>query len=232
MNSMKLVKPRYEPAEIERSGFEKLKPREKLVNSSPGALNDEELLAILFGSGTKDCDVFKLAKLALKLIDEKNGSLNIKDLLSIKGLGLGKASKILACLEFSRRRIKPNGLKIKSPSDAVPLLHHLISRKQECFVAISLNGANEVIETRIITIGLINFCQVHPREVLADIITDRACSFIVAHNHPSGNLEPSDSDKTLTKRLAAASQILGIELLDHIIISSKGHYSFREHLLL
>ncbi len=95
-------------------------------------------------------------------------------------------------------------------------------------MGISLNGANEVIEKRIVTVGLLNTCQVHPREVFADVITDRAASVILAHNHPSGELKPSDSDLKIHEQLMQAGKILGISVLAHIIVTRKGYYSFQE----
>jgi DNA repair protein RadC len=131
----------------------------------------------------------------------------------------------VAALEFSRRRIAADGVKVRTPDDVIPLVAHLNDRKQEVFVCVSLSGAHEVIATRIVTVGLANMCQVHPREVLADPIVDRACSIIVAHNHPSGDLTPSDEDLKVTSRLKSAAAILGINLLDHIVFSRRGFRS-------
>jgi DNA repair protein RadC len=110
----------------------------------------------------------------------------------------------------------------------LPLIRHFADRKQEHFICVSLNGANEIIATRVVSVGLVNKTQVHPREVFADPITDRASAVIVAHNHPSGSLEPSKEDIDITARLKSAGEILGIRLLDHVIFNSKGYYSFLE----
>lgn len=104
----------------------------------------------------------------------------------------------------------------------------MADRKQEHFLCISLNGANEVIATRTISVGLVNKAQVHPREVFADPITDRAAAIIIAHNHPTGNVTPSKDDVEITRKLKAAGETLGIKVLDHIIFSHKGYYSFLE----
>ena len=143
--------------------------------------------------------------------------------------GPAKATLISAALEFSRRRIKPEGFKISFPTDVLPLIRHMADRKQEYFLCISLNGANEVLATRTISIGLVNQTQAHPREVFADPITDRASAIIVAHNHPSGSLTPSKQDMEITQRLKAAGQTLGIRLFDHIIFNHNGYYSFLEN---
>jgi len=99
---------------------------------------------------------------------------------------------------------------------------------QEKFICISLNGANEVIESRVVTVGLIDSSPVHPREVFADVITDRAAAVILGHNHPSGNLSPSTADSRTQNQLMAAAEILGIKVLDHLILSRKGYFSFQE----
>ena len=110
----------------------------------------------------------------------------------------------------------------------LPLIRHYADRKQEHFLCVSLNGAQEVITTRVVSVGLADRAQVHPREVFADPITDRASAIIVAHNHPSGSLEPSKEDQEITRQLKAAGETLGIRLLDHIIFNNKGCYSFLE----
>ena len=201
------------------------RPREKLLKLGCNALSDQELLAVLLGSGGRGRDVLTLAAAVLSKVDSANGSLSAERLLDIPGLGIAKACAVLSALEFSRRRIAPDAVKIRAPGDVIPLISHLADRRQETFICISLNGAHEVIATRIVTIGLANVCQVHPREVFADPLTDRACSVIVAHNHPSGELEPSEQDLQVTDRLKEAAKILGINLLDHLIFSKRGFAS-------
>ena len=204
------------------------RPREKLEAKGPQALSDVELLAILLGSGTKDHDVLTVAGRILKALDGQNEKLSIEELQKIEGVGPAKATLIAAALEFSRRRIRPEGLRISFPPDVLPLMRHFADRKQEHFICVSLNGANEVITCRVVSVGLVNRSQVHPREVFADPITDRASAIIVAHNHPSGNLEPSKEDLEITRQLKSAGEILGIRLLDHIVFNQKGYYSFLE----
>lgn len=205
------------------------RPREKLLNRGPGALSDVELLAILLGRGIRNQDVLSLSQKILKIIDEKGLNLSAGDLKKNDGIGDAKATTIAAAFEFVRRRIRPEGVKIEQPVDVLPLIRHFSDRKQEHFLSISVNGANEVMATRVVTIGLLDKAQAHPREVFADIISDRASGVIVAHNHPSGQLEPSQADKDITFKLKQASEILGIRFLDHIIFNGKGYYSFSEH---
>ncbi len=205
------------------------RPREKLLERGPRTLSDAELLAILIGKGTKDRDVLALSRQLIKVVDQKGLELTVEDILDIKGIGTAKAALIVAALEFVRRRVKEEGVRIQSPVDVVPLIQHYANRKQEHFISISLNGANEVMNIRVVTIGLIDKSHVHPREVFADILVERASAVIVAHNHPSGSLTPSREDMAVTKQLKEAGDLLGIKLLDHIIFSHRGYYSFLEH---
>lgn len=204
------------------------RPREKLQAKGPGALSDTELVAILLGSGTKGHDVMAVAGRIVKLVDAHHGRPDFTDLERLDGVGPAKASLVAAALEFARRRIQPEGIKIRNPIDALPLIRHYGDRKQEHFLCISLNGASEVISTRVVSIGLVDKTHVHPREVFADPITDRASAVILAHNHPSGGLEPSEEDLEITRQLRDAGETLGIMVLDHIIFNHKGHNSLLE----
>lgn len=204
------------------------RPREKLQAKGPEALSDLELLAVLLGSGTKGHDVMKVAGRILKALDSNPNQVSLKELQKIEGVGLAKATMIAASLEFARRRIRPEGLKISFPADVLPLIRNYADRKQEHFFCVSINGANEVIKSRVVSVGLVNKTHVHPREVFADPITDRASAIIVAHNHPVGELTPSVEDKEITGQLKSAGEILGIRLLDHIIFNHKGYFSFLE----
>jgi len=208
------------------------RPREKLDSYGASALRDEELLAIILGSGSKSAGVHTLAKRVLAVINQHNGDLRLSALMAVPGMGRAKSTLILAAVEFARRRIRPRGVRISQAKDIVPLVSHWARAAQEHFITITLNGAHEVIETRVVTVGLVNSSQIHPREVFAAAITDRACAIIAAHNHPSGNLIPSDADKKVTKTLAEAGKLLGITLLDHVIFSEGGIYSFQESGLL
>ena len=204
------------------------RPREKMQRKGAAALTDVELVAILLGFGIKGHDVMTVAKRIVRLVDAHHGRPDLDDLQRLEGVGPAKATLIAAALEFARRRIRPEGIKIETPVDVLPLVRHYGDRRQEHFLCISLNGANEVITTRVVSVGLVNKTQVHPREVFAEPITDRASAVILAHNHPSGNLSPSKEDLQITRQLKEAGETLGITVLDHIIFSQKGHYSFLE----
>jgi DNA repair protein RadC len=204
------------------------RPREKLAAKGPEALSDIELLAILLGSGVKGKNVFKLAHDILRRIEKNGEKVDVKTLISIEGVGLAKACQIAASFELARRRLTKRRVYIQKAEDVLPLISHIADKKQEYFVCISLNGANEVIGNRIVTVGLLNTNQVHPREVFADAISERAAYVILAHNHPSGILKPSPDDIATTKQLVDAGKIVGISVLDHIIITSGGHLSLKQ----
>lgn len=204
------------------------RPREKLLKQGASFLSDQELLAVLLGKGTQKDDVLSLAKKIIKVIDVKGLSFCAHDITDIDGIGNAKAASIAAAFEFVRRRVKPEGLKIKFPADVLPLIQHYADRKQEHFLCISINGANEVLNVRVVSIGLINKSHVHPREVFAEVISERASAVIVAHNHPHGDLKPSEEDFQITRQLKEAAKILGLSFLDHIIFNPKGYYSFAE----
>jgi DNA repair protein RadC len=207
------------------------RPREKIARKGARALSDHELIAAIIGHGTPDRDVFSLAKDIAGLFSRRAGDITYDDLVGLPGIGQSKASQILASLELARRYIRDDDearTHVQHPADILPLVSDLNGKSQEHFVCITLNGANEVIEKRTITVGLLNHSLVHPREVFADAITDRAAAIICVHNHPSGSLEPSQQDLAITKQLQEAGEILGIRLLDHVIVSRSGYTSLRE----
>jgi len=205
------------------------RPREKLLAKGASALTDQELLAVLLGKGTAGTDVMTLAAKLARVMDEKGLNVKGDDLTKLQGVGPAKASLLLAAIEFARRRIKPEGLKIESPADVLPLLRHYADRKQEHFLCASVNGANEVMNVRVVSIGLIDRSPAHPREVFADPLTDRACAVILAHNHPTGPLQPSEADIETTRRLREAGELMGIIVLDHLIFNKNNHFSFLEN---
>lgn len=209
------------------------RPREKARRVGVSALSDRELLGLILGRGHRGMDVMQMADRVLLAID-RAGFIPppVESLRSIPGLGEARKALILAALEFARRRIRPRGQRIARARDAFDLVRHYGDRMQEHFLCISLNGASEVLGTRVVSVGLLNRTQVHPREVFSDPIRERAGSIVVAHNHPSGNVEPGRDDIETTQRLKEAGEILGIPLLDHIIFSSTNFFSLQEHLLL
>ena len=204
------------------------RPREKLREKGASALTDEELVAAILGMGTAGVDVRTIARQVASLIREHKGKLTLDHLIEVPGMGLAKAAQILSAFELARRHLLKESVRITCAKDVLPLVADIAGRQQEYFVCISLNGANEVIEKRVVTIGLLDKSPVHPREVFADVIADRAASVIFAHNHPSGDLQPSEADLNVHGQLTEAGKILGLRVLDHIVVTRKGYYSFQE----
>jgi len=178
--------------------------------------------------GTAGIDVRTMARQVAGLIREHREALTLDHLMSVPGMGLAKGGQILSAFELARRHLLNETIKIENAEDVVPLLANIVGKSQEHFVCITLNGANEVIEKRVGTIGLLDKSLVHPRDVFADVITDRAAAVIFAHNHPSGGLEPSAADLKTEEQLVEAAKILGIRVLDHVIVSKRGYFSFQE----
>ena len=210
-------------SEIRRQQRERVDlPRERMSMAGPVGLRDEELVSLLIGNGVAGRPVERVSRDVLELIDRTNGPPHSAELVGIAGLGPAKAATICAAFELARRVLCPGRRKVRAPSDILPVVDRFVDRKQECFLSISLNGAHEITATRIVTVGLVNRTVVHPREVFALPLTDRAAAIVLAHNHPSGSLEPSAEDVEVTRRLVSAGQLLGIPVLDHVIFSARG----------
>lgn len=205
------------------------RPREKMLKKGPSALSNLELVAVLLGSGIKDRDVFKVAGEITNLAEDDFKKLSIDRLRHISGIGTARACQIVAAIEFSRRFLMKNGIKIYDYQDAIKLIAEVRDKKQEYFLTLTLDGAHHLIQKRTVFIGTLNQSLVHPREIFADAISDRAAGIILIHNHPDGSCEPSLEDIQLTRRLVEASKILGIELLDHIIVTKNHDFSFKVH---
>ncbi|HAF86491.1 MAG TPA: hypothetical protein DCG32_09075 [Sphaerochaeta sp.] len=203
------------------------RPRERMVSGGAESLSDLELLAILIGSGSKERPVNSIAKQLLEVMDKK-AIIAYEDLLTIPGLGMAKTTLICAALELGRRRLPAKKRQISTPGDIFPLISHYAGRMQEHFISVALNGAHEVLSVNVCSIGLVNRTLVHPREVFVEAVRQRATAILVAHNHPSGNLEPSVEDRDVTRRLRQAGDIIGIKVLDHLVFSEEGYFSMLE----
>jgi DNA repair protein RadC len=203
--------------------------RERILQMGTQSISDTDLLAAILGSGINGKSVIKLASEVLDLVDKGKTDIDMDILQRISGMGEAKACAVASSIELGRRFFSIRDKRIAMPKDVYPLIAHFADRKQEHFLCVSLNGAHEVNEIRVVSTGLVNKTVVHPREVFADPITDRACAVIIAHNHPSGNVEPSQEDIEITKRLKNAGDILGIPILDHLVFSGKTFFSFVEH---
>ncbi len=217
----------------------KERPREKLLSEGPDALSDTELIAVILRTGTKGKSVLEFSNNLLGyfknleyLVDASK-----EDLLDIKGLGKAKVSELIACLEIARRY---NGIKIdkikrrissesiSGPEDIVSIIRHNVEDPlKEHFFVLSFDVRNKLIEIDLISKGTLTASLVHPRETFGIAIKRHAASVIVAHNHPSGNVEPSEEDIKITKRLFDAGKLLGIDLLDHIIVTENDFVSLK-----
>lgn len=209
---------------INQSRHEKPDIRERLLKYGAEQLSDTDLLAVLLHTGIANKPVTKLAEEIVRHIDTRKTESIEAALKTVNGIGDAKLSTILAAFELGRRYYGVGGEKVRHPSDVVPFLRHYSVRKQEQFICVSLNGAHEISAIRVVSVGTLTHTLVHPREVFADPLAERAAAVILAHNHPSGSLEPSADDLTLTKRLCEAGRLLGIEVLDHVIVSPNGEY--------
>ncbi|MGI6747496.1 MAG: RadC family protein [Anaerovoracaceae bacterium] len=215
------------------------RPREKLIKFGPGLLSNSELLAILIGSGTKRTSALMLANRILALEEEGISYLTYcqpDELAQIPGMGLAKSCQIIAAIELGKRiatKPKTKRVNINSPDEVANLfLEEMRYLKKEHFKVLLLNTKNEIIMIENISVGSLNSSVVHPREVFCTAIKKSACSIIAVHNHPSGNPAPSQADIDITKRLVEVGEILGIQLLDHLIIGDGTYISLKESMLM
>ena len=214
------------------------RPRERLKQFGPEALSAQELLALIIGRGVSKKSVMTIAQeLVIKFGNIKTISeATIEELSQIKGIGFAKAAQIKACFELGKRMDLEPELKdfdIKDPQSVVKAISASIKDKaKEHFKLILLNARNKILGISTISIGSLNASIVHPREVFKDAIMHNAYSVVLAHNHPSGDPEPSEDDLKMTRKLIESGKILGIEVLDHLIIGKNAFYSFKEKGLL
>ena len=209
-------------------------PREKMISKGVKYLSNSERLAILIRTGSKKYNALDLSYLIIK--SSENGirglhEMSIEELCKIDGVGPSKATIIKAALELGNRisTYIPDKYKIKNPWDIyVYYMEEMRYMKKEVFKIVLLNTKNEIIRDVDISIGSLNSSIVHPREVFVEAIKKSANSIILLHNHPSGNPTPSEEDVRITERLICSGEIIGIEVLDHIIIGDGEYYSLKE----
>ncbi|MFD1362920.1 RadC family protein [Lentibacillus salinarum] len=210
------------------------RPRERLLQHGPGHLSNQELLAILIGSGTKHESVMSLANRVLMHFEGLHllKDATIEELTAIKGIGTAKSVWLLSALELGRRmsQYKPNDqYVIRSPEDGADyVMDEMRSLRQEHFVVLFLNTKNQIIHRQTIFIGSLNASIVHPREIYREAVKRSAASIICAHNHPSGDPAPSQEDIHVTRRLVESGKMIGIELLDHLVIGDRKFISLKE----
>lgn len=211
------------------------RPREKLLSKSPIALSDSELVAILINNGNRHKTAVDLAKEVL-FLGKNNltelGRLSVKDLMTIKGIGEAKAITIAAALELGRRRQAAGFLekpRVDSSSDIARYLQTLLGDyPHEVFAVMFLNQANKVNHFEIISEGGITGTIADPRIILKKALQEEAVSIVLCHNHPSGSLRPSRADEALTYKIKEAARYFDIKVIDHIIVSNEGFYSFAD----
>ncbi len=199
-------------------------PREKMEKYGAKRLRNFELIAIILGSGIKGCNVLELARKIEKFITQKSANnVTLEDLRKIRGLGKAKAIQILAVISLADRFRSESSVELLSVKDIWNLCADFRSSKKEHIVAFYLDTQQKLIERRIISVGTLDTSLLHPREVFEPALQLSAAGVVLAHNHPSGSLEPSDEDATVTKRVADAGDLLGIILINHIIVSTGGY---------
>ena len=207
------------------------RPREKLTKKGAKALKKEELLAVVLRTGIKGKNAVEVAKDILeKYGDKKLLDASYEELRNIRGVGPTKAVQILAAIELGSRLFKEKSEKevyINSSEDAIKELAHIKENKKENFVVLYLDARNKLIYKETVSIGSLNANLVHPREVFEPAVRYLAAQIVLAHNHPSGDPEPSEDDLVITKKLVESGKILGIEIFDHIIIVKDDFFSFK-----
>jgi len=212
------------------------RPREKLIQKGPQNLKDEELLAILLRTGREGKNVLEIAKQILNKYSKKRLlKLVYEDLIKIKGIDSAKACTILAAIELVKRALEKGEETlpiIRSTKDVIAQAVYMRDKTREHLMAIYLNARNEMIFKKPMFIGTLNANLVHPREIFQEALKQNAASVILVHNHPSGDAEPSQDDLEITKRIQEAGKIMGIDVLDHIIITKNKVFSFKDKKLI
>ncbi|KKQ01592.1 MAG: repair protein RadC protein [Candidatus Roizmanbacteria bacterium GW2011_GWA2_36_23] len=210
------------------------RPQEKLIHYGVDKLADEDLLAIVLSSGIKGLSAIELSKKILKFYNQEELlTFTFKDFKKTTGLGKTKICRIIASIELAKRLIQNKQSRLLlTPKEVWEELSEIRAKKKEYFVVFYLDVTNQVIKREIISIGTLNMSLAHPREVFEPAVKHVCAQILISHNHPSGDPMPSAEDTELTKRLIKAGEILGIEIIDHVIVTSKLYFSFKEHNLL
>ena len=219
---------------INQNNSDKIKPsvREIAMEHGLSFLFNEELVMLILGTGTSCMPVEVMAEKIVEVLDDSDPADVVDNLLRLKGVGQGKALAVAAALELGKRRSSHLCAPIKSSSDVVPYVQNYAVSKKEHFLLLTLNGSHEIIQIHVVSIGTLNRTLIHPREIYGTAIREDAAAIIVCHNHPSGNCEPSEEDIDVTHNLERVGEIMGIELLDHIIVCRESYYSFLDNKML
>lgn len=209
------------------------RPREKLLEKGTANISDEELTALLLGSGTRTQNALAVAKtlLASRGIAGLTQR-SLPELLQFRGIGKTKAARLLAAVEIGRRAFSASSLaqhKIMSCADAVNQMRDIAAKNQEHLVVLYLNARHDLIERKTVSVGTLNTAYAEPRAILAPALLLPCASMILSHNHPSNDPTPSAGDIRFTQRLTEAALIVGVDLVDHIIVCTSGYFSFLEN---
>jgi DNA repair protein RadC len=211
-----------------------LRPREKLIRFGVRRLTHAELLAILLGTGVRGRNVLKIAEDLVERFGGQTlaglGAASLADLAAQPGLGRARACRIVAAIEMGRRLTAPpaDEPRVGSPAEAYLLVRDLKSARKEHLIALYLDAQNRLLLRETVSIGSLNTTRTHPREVLQPAVVHSALAFVLAHNHPSGALEPSRDDVEFTRTMQRAGELMGVSLYDHLIVSRRGYVSLRE----
>lgn len=207
------------------------RPREKLLMKGSENITEADLIAILLGTGTKEQNAVVVASKLLKMYPLKElAKVTVADLQKIPGVGKVKALHIHAALELGKRVFAPSSITktvIYQTQDAVSVCREFANKKQEYMVVLYLNARHELLQKEIIGMGSLNALVIEPKEIFSPALVTPCAEIIIVHNHPSGDPTPSEEDINFTSRVQSAGEIMGIFLIDHIILSSSGYFSFR-----
>ena len=209
------------------------RPRERFIKKGPDALSESDLLAIVLGSGIKGKNVQKLAQQIIKKFSNNFLDVTIKDLQTVDGIGPAKALQIASAISLVKRFYEENNGKeivIKNSKDVFSLTYDLRNLKKEHLVCLYLNARNGLIKKETISIGLLDKSLLHPREIFHPAVELNASNIILVHNHPSGNINPSDKDSKIVKKISEAGNLMGIPVTDFIIVGGEQSYSFQDQL--
>ena len=194
--------------------------------------NDRELLMLILGSGTKKMHVEDMSEKILKVLCANNPENWLENLQRIPGVGLSKALCVMAALELGRRHNRNPQAVVDKPQDVIPFIKHYAMQSSEHFVTVTVNGAKEIMNIRVLSVGSKNMTVLKAGDIFADALKERASGLILTHNHPGGLAQPSEADMETTRHLCHAAEILGLPILDHIIVTRNSYFSFLEHGLL
>lgn len=211
---------------------EKPNVREAAMEHGLSYMFNEELVMLILGTGNSQLPVEVMAEKIVGVLDDSDPDEVVENLLRLKGVGQGKALAVAAALELGKRRSSHLCAPIRSSADLVPFVQNYAVCKKEHFLLVTLNGSHEIIQIHVVSVGTLNKTLIHPREIYGTAMKEDAAAIIVCHNHPSGNCEPSEEDIRVTHTLEKVGEIMGIELLDHIIVCRDSYFSFLDKGLL